>query len=183
MREESGTLSSHRWSGSAAVSTTGGLQTLGTTCSSEPSDEPISERDGNEVEPQPSGGVPPVATNRILVVDDDEPTAEVLGILLSGEGYEVRVAPEGRAALGLLPQLHPDLILLDARMPGMDGAEFIAAYRRTPGPHALVVVLSAMSGGDEYAAQIGADAFLPKPFDVDELLSLLVRLLGGPFAD
>ena len=111
----------------------------------------------------------------VLVVDDDAPIREVVDALLSEEGYEVVTAADGAAALARLRERPPGLILLDLRMPGMDGWAFARAYRRSPGPHAPIVVLTAAREAAERAAQIGADGVLSKPFDLDELLDLVGR--------
>jgi CheY-like chemotaxis protein len=111
----------------------------------------------------------------VLVVDDDATIREVVDALLSEEGYEVVTAADGAAALARVRERPPGLILLDMRMPGMDGWAFARAYHRSPGPHAPIVVLTAAREAAERAAQIGADGVLSKPFDLDELLDLVGR--------
>jgi CheY-like chemotaxis protein len=68
-----------------------------------------------------------------------------------------------------------DLILLDMRMPVMDGWTFASAYRAAMGPHVPIVVLSAARDAAERAAQIHAEGFLGKPFDLDDLLSMVAQ--------
>ncbi len=67
----------------------------------------------------------------------------------------------------------PDLVLLDMRMPIMDGWEFARRYRRGPEPHAPIVVLTAARDAAERAAEIDANGYLGKPFGVEELLTLV----------
>jgi CheY-like chemotaxis protein len=114
----------------------------------------------------------------ILVVDDDEAIRTLVAIVLSEEGYDVRQAEHGAAALRLVEQETPALILLDMQMPVMDGWEFAAAYRARPGPHAPIVVCTAATDAQERARQIGADDFLGKPFGIAPLRAIVTRLVG-----
>ncbi len=91
---------------------------------------------------------------------------------LGNEGYQVRTAPNGPAALEVLQhEGRPALILLDYRMPVMDGTAFLEAYRRLPGPHAPVVALTAASR----PAIEEVDAVLTKPFALDDLFAVVER--------
>jgi CheY-like chemotaxis protein len=110
---------------------------------------------------------------RILVVEDDENIRELVDVILSGAGYEVVTAPDGAAALQVVGTTRPDLVLLDMRMPIMDGWEFARRYRARPEPPAPIVVLTAARDAAQRAAEIHADGFLGKPFDVESLLSLV----------
>ena len=110
---------------------------------------------------------------RILVVEDDENIRELVDVILSGAGYEVVTAPDGAAALQAVGSARPDLVLLDMRMPIMDGWEFARQYRARPEPPAPIVVLTAARDAAARAAEIHADGFLGKPFDVESLLSLV----------
>ncbi|MEA2641733.1 MAG: hypothetical protein QOF51_3127 [Chloroflexota bacterium] len=108
----------------------------------------------------------------ILVVDDDESIREVIATVLRDEGCEVRTARNGESALALLADWCPDLILLDVRMPEMDGAEVARRYRALLGPHAPVVLLTALSDGPALAEALGAVGYLTKPFELDDLLEV-----------
>lgn len=111
----------------------------------------------------------------ILVVDDDEATRTFISEALTNEGYSVITVPDGAAALARIKHYQVALILLDTRMPVMDGWEFAQAYRQMPGPHAPIIVLTAALGADDIAEQIDAADFLAKPFDLDELLAIVKR--------
>ena len=74
-----------------------------------------------------------MAAERILIVDDDESIRQIVGMCLTDEGYEVFEAPNGQVALERLAEAQPDLILLDLRMPVMDGGSSRAATRSCPG--------------------------------------------------
>jgi two-component system chemotaxis response regulator CheY len=110
---------------------------------------------------------------RILVVDDDPGIREFVSETLADEGYEVVTAPDGAAALDLIRQGQPEVILLDMRMPVMDGWEFSRAYRELPGPHAPIIAVTAAPDAVARAAQIDADGYLAKPFELQQMLSLV----------
>jgi CheY-like chemotaxis protein len=112
---------------------------------------------------------------KALVVDDDESIRQFLRLALLDHGYEVATAQDGAAALEAVKASAPDVIFLDMRMPGMDGATFARRYREEPGPHAAIVVLTAARDAGTFASQVQADAFLAKPFELKALLSLARR--------
>jgi len=111
----------------------------------------------------------------ILVVDDDEGIRGFVELALDSEGYMVSTAPNGAVALEVAGHEQPDLILLDMRMPIMDGWAFTRAYRSRPGPHAPIVVITAARDAGERAAEVQADDYLGKPFDLDDLLDIVGR--------
>jgi CheY-like chemotaxis protein len=117
------------------------------------------------------------ASGWVLVVDDDADIRDFVELVLADEGYEVRTAAHGAAALTLVARSQPGLILLDMRMPVMDGWEFARTYRQMQGPHAPIVVLTAAANAGACSEQIGAAAFLAKPFELDQLLERVSRCL------
>ena len=128
-------------------------------------------------------GLPPGGARPILVVDDDEPLRRLLFWTLTDEGYAVTAAPSGAAALALVHAVPPGLILLDMRMPVLDGWAFARRYRARPGPHAPIICVTAAADAAAVAArgaQIDAVASLGKPFDLDELLALVRRYVVWP---
>jgi two-component system chemotaxis response regulator CheY len=118
-----------------------------------------------------------IAGRQVLVVDDDESIRNFVELALDTEGYHVASAHNGAVALDVAGQQQPDLILLDMRMPVMDGWAFAHAYRSRPGPHAPIVVITAAPDAGQRAAEINADGYLGKPFDLDELLELVEHYL------
>jgi two-component system, chemotaxis family, chemotaxis protein CheY len=112
---------------------------------------------------------------RILVVDDDQGIGEFVGMALSDDGYVVQTALHGAAAIELIGRQAPDVILLDMRMPIMDGWEFARRYRERPGPHAPIVVMTAARDAATRASEIEADGVLAKPFDLDALLEIVAH--------
>jgi CheY-like chemotaxis protein len=116
----------------------------------------------------------------VLVVDDDPDILQTLALCLSTEGYRVVMASNGQEALKLLEHEKPACILLDLMMPVMDGWQFVAeldtrGWRKSP-----LLILSADRSVQGHATNLRADAFLAKPFDLDELLGKVQQLTGGP---
>jgi CheY-like chemotaxis protein len=121
---------------------------------------------------------------RILVVDDSEDLQETYELLLTGEGYDVYRADDGAAGLRSVEKLHPDVVMLDMMIPGIDGLSFL---RRMPQEcHAPLPVVIATSGFDAFADEAlarGAHAFLQKPVELDVLIATIrAALVGAPVA-
>jgi two-component system, chemotaxis family, chemotaxis protein CheY len=114
----------------------------------------------------------------ILLIDDDEGIREFVNLALQDEGYSVLTAANGANALPIAREQPPQLILLDMRMPVMDGREFIGEYRRVPGPKAPIVVLTAARDAHDSAIQVEANGYLPKPFDLEELIKIVHSFLS-----
>jgi two-component system response regulator MprA len=113
----------------------------------------------------------------VLVLDDDRAFLDMLRAALVEEGHAVVTATDGNAGLDLAHRSPPDVILLDVRMPGMDGPAFARAYARRPGPHAPIVVLSGASPAA--AARVeNVAAVLAKPFELDRLMGVLREVSG-----
>jgi len=112
-----------------------------------------------------------VPDDRILVVDDDENIRQIVQLCLSDEGYSVTEAANGEAALAAVEHIRPGLILLDLRMPVMDGWEFARRYRLTPEPHAPIVAFVAALNAMQDCADLEAATILAKPFDLEDLLA------------
>jgi CheY-like chemotaxis protein len=121
---------------------------------------------------------PAARAARVLVVDDDPSVTALVSAALTEEGYVVETAPDGATALTLLVEQSPDIpavILLDMRMPVMDGATFARQYRDTPGPHAPLICFTDARTARDQCAAIGAAGFLGKPFPLRDLRALIGR--------
>ncbi len=111
--------------------------------------------------------------SRVLVVDDEPQIRRALGINLRARGYDVDLAGDGESALDLAARHHPDAVVLDLGLPGIDGVEVIRGLRgwsRVP-----IVVLSVRDAEAVKVAALdaGADDYVTKPFGMDELLARL----------
>jgi two-component system response regulator MprA len=113
----------------------------------------------------------------ILVVDDDPYIASVVGRGLRFEGFSVQIAADGQAALRVARDDPPDLVILDVMLPGMDGLEVCQRLRRAT--NVPILMLTARDAVPDRIAGLnsGADDYLVKPFDFDELLARVRALL------
>ena len=110
---------------------------------------------------------------RVLVVDDEPQILRALGINLRARGYEVDLAPDGEQALALAARHHPDVVVLDLGLPGIDGVDVIRGLRGWSS--VPIVVLSVRDGEPDKvkALDAGADDYVTKPFGMDELMARL----------
>ena len=115
----------------------------------------------------------------VLVVEDDLDLATLLEMILSDAGYAVRTAGDGAQALERVADAMPGLILLDMRMPVMNGWEFARTFAERHGRAAPIVVVTAAENARLRAEEIGANGWLEKPFDLDAVLAAVARHLGG----
>jgi DNA-binding response OmpR family regulator len=116
---------------------------------------------------------------RILVVEDDAAILEVVEEVLRDSGYEVHATTDSRDGLRIAEQVRPDLIVLDMRMPRLDGWQFERELRerslRVP-----IVVMTAAQNARQWASEIQAEGYIGKPFNIDELTQEISRTLSSP---
>ena len=120
-------------------------------------------------------------TKCILVVDDQEDLRGVLRDLLTGSGYTVSEAADGRAGVAKAKSGRPDLILMDIQLPVIDGYEATRQIKAEPNLRAtpIIAVSSfAMKGDEEKARASGCDAYVTKPYSPMQLLRLIQGFLG-----
>jgi CheY-like chemotaxis protein len=120
-------------------------------------------------------------SKKILIVDDNEYMIEIMAFILISKGYEVIALPNGENVLNSIFFNHPDLVILDARMPGMDGREICKLLKLNRSTRKLPVIMcSAEDDIDESLRQKGApDDVLHKPFDTEELLEKVEMQLAA----
>jgi DNA-binding response OmpR family regulator len=114
----------------------------------------------------------------LLVIDDDPAIRELMVLTLSDEGYAVDVAEDGQVGLDLVGSCLPDAILVDLIMPALSGLDFVRAYRQRPGSSARIILMTAASPNQEAVLDAAVDEVLPKPFDIDELIAVVRRVLN-----
>lgn len=114
---------------------------------------------------------------QILIVEDEAGINEVYQIVLKGAGYSVRAAFNGQEALNLLNTIEPNVILLDLRMPKVDGLEFLRQYDLKKHPKVKVVILSNYDAENEIkeAHRLGASRYVLKAWSSPNELELLVK--------
>lgn len=105
------------------------------------------------------------------MVDDDQAIAEMVGIVLRGKGFDVITTPDGASALESFARLRPDLVLLDLMLPGMDGIEVCRRLRRDSGVPIIMLTARSDTADVVEGLEAGADDYLTKPFEPDELVA------------
>ena len=114
---------------------------------------------------------------KIFIVEDDSGISDFVKAELDHEGFETTVAADGRVALEVFESFNPDLILLDVMLPGLSGLEVLRRIRKT----SAVPVIMVTARGETYdrvnGLDAGADDYLPKPFEIEELLARMRAVL------
>ena len=118
-----------------------------------------------------------MANEKILVVDDDTNICELLRLYLTKEGYQVTVANDGEEGLEKFNAVKPDMVLLDVMMPRMDGLEVCRRIRKAGNTPVMMLTAKGQKSDRITGFNAGADDYLPKPFDPDELLSRVRAIL------
>jgi DNA-binding response OmpR family regulator len=120
---------------------------------------------------------------KVLIVDDEPNIVTALEYLLTKNGYQVTVAPNGEEALAAVEQDRPDLVLLDIMMPKLNGYEVCRRIRERPEGAAIRIVVLSAKGREVDVSKglaLGADLYVTKPFSNTELVSKIGALLGEP---
>ena len=122
----------------------------------------------------------PATGKSVLVVDDERDILSFVREALTDEGYEVDVATSGEEALRAVGERRPDLIMLDVKLPGVDGWEVLSQLRAAAGEQTPVVVMTGGYLAQEQALASGAQGYLGKPFDLEDLISSAAAHAGLP---
>ncbi len=119
----------------------------------------------------------------VLVVDDSEVIRSLIVLILELDGFATVQARDGQECLELVKTVQPDLITLDVAMPRLDGFETVARLRADEATAGIpIVMVSARAQGNDLArgAELGVDAYVTKPFEPDELVATVRRLMERP---
>jgi PAS domain S-box-containing protein len=134
---------------------------------------------GRDMHPVPLGLDPNQPVWKLLIVDDVSTNRGLLDEVLSRMRFATRTAASGEEALAVHDEWHPDLVLMDVRMPGMGGLEAVRRLRESGSTAAIVAVTaSGLSDAEDDARQAGVNAFVRKPYWEGELLATIGKLLG-----
>ena len=129
------------------------------------------------------GGTDAPAKASILIADDDASNREVLTYYLRRQGYDVHPVPGGEEALAAIAERRFQLVLLDVVMPGLDGLEALRRIRALHAPRDLPVILfTGLDAADafETAGELGANAWLAKPYQLADLLAAVRGQIASP---
>ena len=121
-----------------------------------------------------------MAGEPILIVDDNPVNLKVIRILLAAEGYDARTAADAPEALAVLKSFHPRLILMDLRLPGIDGLELTRRLKSDPATADIIILAvtaSAMKGDEQKARAAGCDGYVTKPIDTRTLPGVVSEYL------
>lgn len=119
---------------------------------------------------------------KILIIEDYPATSEMMSSILEAEGFKSLVAMEGASGLEMARSQKPDLILLDVMMPGMSGfqvCEKLKADEKTRGIPVIIVSVRGTEENIKKGEKLGADGYVPKPFDPFDLVARIKKLLEG----
>jgi CheY-like chemotaxis protein len=120
-------------------------------------------------------------SGRLLVVDDNPQNLKLARVLLTSEGYEVKTAADAEAALKVLEEFSPALVLMDIQLPGMDGLQLTRRMKADPRyRHIKVLALTAyaMKADEQRARDAGCDGYVAKPIDTEALPRTVAQLLA-----
>jgi two-component system phosphate regulon response regulator PhoB len=117
----------------------------------------------------------------VLVVDDEPVLRTIVREILHEEGYAVIEAADGRVMLEIMEREHPDLVLMDVMMPGVDGREAYRQLRSHP-EHRDIPVVMMSAAVESHRLDPSIAGFMAKPFDLTQLVDMVARLIGRPHA-
>jgi DNA-binding response OmpR family regulator len=117
----------------------------------------------------------------IMIVEDHPTMREAMRLILEHEGFEIREAPDGAAALAMAREQPPDLMFLDLNIPGTSGADVLSELKSDPATKGVRVIIVTATGeeGRDFVLSLGADEYFTKPFSPTALLRTVERVLEG----
>ena len=124
-----------------------------------------------------------MATGKILIVDDDTNICELLRLYIEKEGYEASIANDGETALQVFDTFHPDLILLDIMLPGLDGWQVCREIRKKSSCPIIMLTAKGEVFDKVLGLELGADDYVIKPFDSKELVARVKAVLRRTYVE
>jgi DNA-binding response OmpR family regulator len=117
----------------------------------------------------------------IMIVEDHPTMREAMRLILEHEGFEIREAPDGAAALAMAREQPPDLMFLDLNIPGTSGANVLSELKGDPATKGVRVIIVTATGeeGRDFVLSLGADEYFTKPFSPTALLRTVEKVLEG----
>jgi CheY-like chemotaxis protein len=116
------------------------------------------------------------AKNHILVIEDNEDILIMIEIMLSNKGYRVSKKEDGYNLKSYIKQIQPNVILMDLLLSGVDGTQVCKQIKEDPSTQKIpVIMISALTQGREKCKEVGADFFLAKPFEMEDLLTIVAE--------
>jgi CheY-like chemotaxis protein len=119
---------------------------------------------------------------KVLIIEDNEKNRYLITFILKGAGYEVIEAITGEEGVGMAESLHPDLILMDIQLPGIDGYEATRRIRASPVSRKIPIIALtsyAMTGDRERAIAAGCTGYVEKPINPDTIIEEIQNILGN----
>lgn len=115
-------------------------------------------------------------SQRVLVVEDDDDARDALALILASQGYELETASDGDAAIAIAQAFHPDVLICDWLLPGMDGVSVARTIQRMEPIPIIFVTAHSLPDLRNRARDLQVHAYLPKPIDVGRLRNALLAL-------
>lgn len=117
---------------------------------------------------------------KIMICDDDMGILEVMQVVLDDAGYDVKIISSGKSIKDQISEWRPDMLFLDIWMPEIDGKQITKDLKEDPKFKLLpIITISALNDTEKISKEIGADDFLAKPFNIDDLLGKVEKYLRG----
>ncbi len=121
-----------------------------------------------------------MAGKPVLIVEDNPINLKLVHVLLTKEGYTVKVATDAEEALCMLKDYHPALILMDIQLPGMNGLQLTQMLKQNPQTQDIIIIALtayAMKGDEEKLLDAGCDGYIAKPIDIHNLIQIVKKHL------
>lgn len=121
-----------------------------------------------------------IKSKKVAIIDDDQDIVDVLSMAFAGEGYKTKVTLKAEDTVDIVKKFQPDLVVLDVVISGADGRIVCQQLKSAPDTKDIpVVMMSAHASAKSSALEMGADSFIAKPFDLEDMLTLSRKLTAS----